>query len=206
MVISLRNNIIVLITCFFVIPANLYSAEKKDSSAFNLVPFAMHHISDAYSWTFFENRKHEPCGFQLPRILWNKKEKKLEFFLNTTKAVQIGYIEEKNISPDANDGSLILPGYENQFRDLQEKIKNEKDKDKIKKYYKEQNSLRPLDFSITKNVLFLFIAAILLLIIFISIAKKYRKNPDIAPKGMQSAFEPIIVYIRDEIALYFHSV
>ena len=64
----------------------------------------------------------------------------------------------------------------------------------------EQSKLLPLDFSITKNVLFLFITAITLLLVFLSIARRYKKNPVSAPKGIQSAFEPIIVFIRDDIA------
>lgn len=58
----------------------------------------------------------------------------------------------------------------------------------------------PLDFSITKNVASLFISAFLLLVVFFVVAKGY-KNPKKAPKGIQSFFEPIIIFIRDEIAI-----
>lgn len=58
----------------------------------------------------------------------------------------------------------------------------------------------PLDFSITKNVASLFISAILLLIVFFSVARGY-KNPKRAPRGIQSVFEPIIIFIRDDIAI-----
>lgn len=56
-----------------------------------------------------------------------------------------------------------------------------------------------LDLSITKNVAMLFINAGLLLLIFLSVAKGYRVNAGKAPKGVQSFFEPIIVFVRDEI-------
>ncbi len=59
----------------------------------------------------------------------------------------------------------------------------------------------PLDFSITKNVLSLFISVLLLCIIFISIAGRYTENPDKAPKGLQSLLEPIILFVRDDIAI-----
>jgi F-type H+-transporting ATPase subunit a len=59
----------------------------------------------------------------------------------------------------------------------------------------------PLDFSITKNVVSLFISVILLTIIFISIGNRYRKYPDKAPKGIQSLLEPIILFVRDDIAI-----
>src|SRR6185437_949190 len=57
----------------------------------------------------------------------------------------------------------------------------------------------PLDFSITKNVVFMFIAAILLLVIFLNVAKAYTKNKGKAPKGVQALMEPVVVYIRDEV-------
>ncbi len=55
------------------------------------------------------------------------------------------------------------------------------------------------DFSITKNVLMLFIVAALILFVFISVARGFKKNAGNAPTGIQSFFEPIIIYIRDEI-------
>lgn len=57
-----------------------------------------------------------------------------------------------------------------------------------------------LDFSITKNVASLFLSVALLFLVFFTIAGSYKKNAGKAPKGMQSFFEPIIVFIRDEIA------
>jgi F-type H+-transporting ATPase subunit a len=56
-----------------------------------------------------------------------------------------------------------------------------------------------IDFSITKNVLFLFLNAGLLLFIFLSVARGYKKNAGKAPRGIQSLFEPIILFVRDEI-------
>lgn len=56
-----------------------------------------------------------------------------------------------------------------------------------------------LDLSITKNVAMLLINAALLLLVFQAVAKGYQKNQGKAPKGIQSFFEPIIVFVRDEI-------
>jgi len=54
------------------------------------------------------------------------------------------------------------------------------------------------DFSITKNVAFLFLNAILLCIVFILVANNY-KSKLAPPKGIQSLFEPIILFVRDNI-------
>ncbi|MDH5398872.1 MAG: F0F1 ATP synthase subunit A [Cyclobacteriaceae bacterium] len=56
------------------------------------------------------------------------------------------------------------------------------------------------DFSITKNVAQLLINVLVMLLLFISVAKAYKNRAGKAPKGMQSLIEPIILFIRDEIA------
>ncbi|WP_051313327.1 F0F1 ATP synthase subunit A [Sporocytophaga myxococcoides] len=55
------------------------------------------------------------------------------------------------------------------------------------------------DISITKNVASMFISVAILVLIFIGIARSYGKTKGKAPKGIQSFFEPIIMYIRDDI-------
>lgn len=57
-----------------------------------------------------------------------------------------------------------------------------------------------LDFSITKNVAAMFVAILVILIVFISVAGAYKKRVGKAPKGLQSFMEPIIVFVRDDIA------
>ncbi len=61
------------------------------------------------------------------------------------------------------------------------------------------NEKAVLDFSITKNVMMLFINATILLVIFVSVARAYRRNQGQAPQGLQSFIEPIVVFVKDEI-------
>jgi F-type H+-transporting ATPase subunit a len=56
------------------------------------------------------------------------------------------------------------------------------------------------DFSITKNVFAMLLAVIALLIIMISISRSYGKRKGKAPKGFQNLLEPLILFIRDDIA------
>lgn len=56
-----------------------------------------------------------------------------------------------------------------------------------------------LDLSITKNVAMLFLTAGLMLFVFLSVARGYKKNAGSAPTGVQSFFEPVIVFIKDEV-------
>lgn len=64
----------------------------------------------------------------------------------------------------------------------------------------DENAGRIIDLSITKTVLAIFFSAILLFVIFISVANSYRKNRGKAPKGLQSLLEPLILFVRDDIA------
>jgi F-type H+-transporting ATPase subunit a len=57
-----------------------------------------------------------------------------------------------------------------------------------------------IDFSVTRNVVGLLIAAVLLLVIFFSIKKSYVTRKGQAPKGLQSLLEPIILFVRDDVA------
>ncbi|WP_214071400.1 F0F1 ATP synthase subunit A [Mucilaginibacter sp. dw_454] len=57
-----------------------------------------------------------------------------------------------------------------------------------------------VDLSITRNVVSMFMSIIVLLIIFIAVASAYKKREGKAPKGLQSFMEPIIIFVRDDIA------
>lgn len=58
---------------------------------------------------------------------------------------------------------------------------------------------RPLDFSITKNVFFIFVIALIMFVLFRSLAKSYTKKH--VPTGVNRFLEPLIIYVRDEIAI-----
>lgn len=54
-----------------------------------------------------------------------------------------------------------------------------------------------LDISITKHVVFLWLAAIILILIFNKVAKSYKKS--LTPSGITNFMEVLIVFVRDEI-------
>ena len=63
-----------------------------------------------------------------------------------------------------------------------------------------ENKSLPIDLSITKNVAAIIISMIIISWIFISIARRYKKRKGQAPKGLQSLLEPLIIFIRDDVA------
>lgn len=64
----------------------------------------------------------------------------------------------------------------------------------------DQSAKKPIDLSITKTVMGIFISSILMLIIFFTVSRAYIKNAGHAPKGIQSILEPLILFIRDDVA------
>jgi len=58
------------------------------------------------------------------------------------------------------------------------------------------------DFSLTKNVVQMIIALIVLVVLMTGIAKKYKQGLGVttAPKGWQNVMEPVITFVRDDVA------
>ncbi|NCG43683.1 MAG: F0F1 ATP synthase subunit A [Proteobacteria bacterium] len=61
-------------------------------------------------------------------------------------------------------------------------------------------SAKPVDMSITKTVASLLFSAVLLMWIFFASAKNYRRRGSASPRGIASFTEPLIVFVRDDIA------
>ena len=59
------------------------------------------------------------------------------------------------------------------------------------------------DFSITKNVVAMFVVFLLLSWMFLHIARMYKKREGKEPIGIQSFMEPVFVFIQDEVAKPF---
>jgi len=145
--------------------------EKK----FEPGPFIFDHIADAYEWhilTIGDNHISLP----LPIIVYSE-EKGLNIFLS----------------------SNFHHGYES-YEGFKIAHKGEEHEGKVVETLAGGSVVRPVDISITKNVVALFFSVALMLFMFISVANAYKKNKGKAPKGMQSFFEPLIIFVRDDIA------
>jgi len=62
------------------------------------------------------------------------------------------------------------------------------------------DGLKFWDFSITKNVFAMLFVAGMLSLLFLSVARAYKRREGQAPKGVQSFIEPLFLFIRDDIA------
>jgi F-type H+-transporting ATPase subunit a len=59
----------------------------------------------------------------------------------------------------------------------------------------------PLDFSMTKNVAGMLVASLIILILFIRMGRIYNRPKPTVPKGLNGFLEPMILFIRDEVAI-----
>ncbi|MFM9985450.1 MAG: F0F1 ATP synthase subunit A [Flavobacteriales bacterium] len=65
----------------------------------------------------------------------------------------------------------------------------------------EHDAVTPLDFSITKSVFGMLLVIVILILVFRNVAKAYTTRAGKAPKGLQNVMEPLILFIRNEVAI-----
>ncbi|WP_295653464.1 F0F1 ATP synthase subunit A [uncultured Mucilaginibacter sp.] len=162
-------------------------AEKEEDISATI----LHHIGDSHEWHFWGEGENK-VAIPLPVILYTKNGF-VTFLSNKHDADQHGdsIFTVKGQSMVNFEGKYYYPSATKYADGSYVKV--------------DENNIpindKPLDVSITKNVLALFISVALLLIIFLNIAATYKKRTGKAPKGMQSALEPFILFVRDDIAI-----
>ncbi len=67
-------------------------------------------------------------------------------------------------------------------------------------HFEAKDGSKVYDFSITKNTAAMFLSVAVLLVVFLNVAGAYKRTEGKAPKGLQSFLEPIVLFVRDDIA------
>lgn len=171
------------VLALFFVPATAFSNPEAESAegeeGFNAGEMIIEHVSDAHSIHFF-NTESFHATLPLPCIVYGPKG--LDIFMSGNLFNEHGH----PVAYTAGSGTTYMV----QHIDGAEKI-----------MYLDGGEFKAAwDFSITKNVLGLFLALLLLVLVFRKIGNAYKKNALAAPKGIQSLLEPIIIFIRDEVA------
>jgi len=156
-------------------------AKGEEEKEFNPTNLINHHLSDSHDYKFdlpfFEKT------FHLPVILWTKNGLTV-FSSSAFKGDEHGHVVvEKNGQKFVRIHDVIAYA------------------DKVGEHAKPEDismSQRPLDFSITKNVVSLLITFLLLFWVLMAVKKSYTENK--VPKGLASFVEPLILFVRDDIA------
>ncbi len=143
-----------------------------------------HHVLDGHEFTLFEDSETgQHYGFPLPIILWDNG-------LHIFSSSKFHHGE----SAAESNGNYYRLHHEKIY-----KVANATEELTLDEHHHPTNA-QPLDFSITKSVLTLLVVAILMFLLFSSLAKSFPKNGGIA-SGAGRFFEPIVLYVRDEIAI-----
>ena len=146
--------------------------------------FINHHLLDAHDFTLSANKETgEHYGFSLPIILIDN-------------GLQVFSSSEFHHGPA--EGVAEHNG--NYYKLYHEKIYKTDATGTLNEEHGHPTNSRPLDLSITKSVVGILFVSILMFILFSSLAKSYAKNGGIA-SGAGRFFEPLVTYVRDEIAI-----
>ncbi|GAA4891154.1 F0F1 ATP synthase subunit A [Flaviramulus aquimarinus] len=162
-----------------------HGEQKTDRQAF-VKAYIQHHLKDSYDFGLYSYTSDEGedkhVGFPLPVILWDNGLKIFSSskFHHGETVAEVGgdYYKvhhSKIYKVDGPNGQII--------EDDHHHATNEK----------------PLDFSITKNVSLIILVFAIMFFMFSKMAKAYKKNNGM-PKGIGRFLEPIVLYVRDEIA------
>jgi len=141
---------------------------------FDAGKFMFDHISDSYDWHILDVGKTK-ISLPLPIILYSKHKGIVVFMSSKFHHGQAEYKGFQIAQEGENEGKIV-------------------------ETLADGTKVLPFDISITKNIAALFFSIFLLLWVFISVARSYQRRPNEAPKGLQSWLEPIIIFVRDEIA------
>lgn len=162
------------------------NAEKEQE--FDATQVIMHHISDAHDWHLFDKTdkntgEAHAVSIPLPIILYTQGH--LDIFMSSAFHHGHSTVKKGDREYILHHGKIYLA--ENGTLQLNEE--------------QEPKNVQPLDFSITKNVASMMLSALILILIFIPMAKRYKKNGISAPRGFQGFMEPLILFIKDDIAI-----
>ncbi|MHA7059282.1 F0F1 ATP synthase subunit A [Aquimarina sp. M1] len=157
--------------------------EGKDGLKTEIKEFIDHHLQDSHDFTLFSDKETGThYGFPLPVILWDDGLK----IFSSSKFHHGETVAEV-------DGDYYKLYHSKIYKtDAQGTIDYDEDH--------HPTNDKPLDFSITKNVVSMFLIGLLMFFMFRGLAKSYKKNNGI-PKGVGRFLEPLVLFVRDEIAI-----
>jgi F-type H+-transporting ATPase subunit a len=148
--------------------------EKHETKKFNPGTFIFEHIQDDYSWHVFTYKGHH-YSIPLPIILYSKNKGLVSFW--SSKVAHGHSYKNFTIAPEGEFANKIIEVNNNG-----------------------EFVARPFDISITKNVAAILLSCAFMIFLFTSVAKTYKQREGMPPKGIQSLLEPLILFIRDDIA------
>lgn len=191
--------LICILSLVFLIPSKIYAVSndtikkteekdlnteisKADKDVEERNEFIQHHLLDSYDFHIVSINKNNHIGFPLPVILYDNG---LQIFSSSKFHHGESVAESNGNFYKLNHGKIYKT-------DANGTINYDE--------HKHATNKKPLDFSITKNVLMILIVGLFMFLLFFSLAKSYKSNYNVA-SGIGRFFEPLVLYVRDEIAI-----
>lgn len=143
------------------------------------------HVLDGHEFHFFG------VSVPLPVMVYSK-EKGFKAFMSS--AFHHG--------TEAHEGYMILTKHNIEEMGLDPKKFKSEDIYAVGADGKPDTTVSVFDFSLTRNVVQMILALTIFVVIMLRIAKRYKSGVGVtsAPKGSQSLIEPVITFVRDEVA------
>jgi F-type H+-transporting ATPase subunit a len=166
-----------------------HEGTHEEHEAFDVGKTIMEHIGDAHQWHLWGGH-HDGASVYLPVIL-------IDGGLKTFSSTHL-YHGDAKTSLDGKHHYMI--NKELGYGIFDEKIYKLNASNELEFDGDEVLNEAPLDFSITKNTLSLLMGAFLLILIMVSVARNYKKDQVSAPKGFGKFIEPLVLFVRDDVA------
>ena len=162
--------------------SNEHGAEESLSKKDKVDAYIQHHLQDGHDFNLFsDEEKGVHYGFSLPVILWD----------NGLQVFSSSKLHHGETVAEHNGNYYVLHHSKIYKTDAEGTLSYDE--------HHHPTNVMPLDFSITKNVVSMLFTAALMFFMFFGLARSYKKGP--IPTGFGRVLEPLIIFIRDEIAI-----
>ncbi len=158
---------------------------------FNATEYILEHVSDAHEWHILTKKDGQHVSVPLPVILYSKHS---GFHMFMSGKLAHGHTHE-GFRMGHGTIELINKKGESVEKSLNGKIIEVDEQGEL------VEAGLPLDFSITKNVFMMLLSVIILLWVFLSLARAYKRMGISEPKGLAGFIEPVIVFIEEDVAI-----
>jgi len=181
------------------VSAPVFSASSEGGEEIDVNEMIMHHIKDAHEWHIItledENGNDNHVSIPLPIILIDNG---LQVFSSSTLYHDA---EEIPVTTEEGKEEHYLANTALGYGVYHENIYNLNESGELDFHEGYPTNAAPLDFSITKNVFTLLFSAVLLFFLMRAVAKSYKNEGMHTPRGLARFIEPIVVFVRDDIAI-----
>lgn len=160
--------------------------EEKEFNASDLINS---HIGDSHEFHIADWNGHA-ISMYLPVILWSDNG------LTIFSSSKFHHDNSGHHAVEANGQEFVRYNEKIYYKDKFELMTEEEKSAMIPVDY----AVRPLDFSITKLVFSMLLSTLIIFLLFSAVARSYKKN-DKAPKGLAGFLEPLVLFVRDDIAI-----